>query len=123
MDRRSMKTVLVAVVGVLALQLLLVGGYLATQNPGPLLLNPPSELSEEGLNMVILCGESGEKGGSGILDKMPPNGSLGPWTRGRTNVRSDCTVWYHHTALYNPHAIEECWVGCDYDLFQRWFGL
>jgi len=36
-----MKTVLVAVVGVLALQLLLVGGYLATQNPGPLLLNPP----------------------------------------------------------------------------------
>jgi hypothetical protein len=114
-----MKTLLVGAVGMLALQVLLVGGFLATQDPGPLLLNPPSELSEDGINTVVLCGEGS---GREKLDRMPPDGSLGPWTRGRT-IHGSCDIWYHHTVLYNPHAIEECWVGCDYDLFKRWFEL
>ena len=44
--------------------------------------------------MVMYCGESNVRE---ELDKVPPDGGLGPWTRGRT-IRGDCHIWYHHNA-------------------------
>ena len=44
--------------------------------------------------MVMYCGESNVRE---ELDKVPPDGGLGPWTRGRT-IRGDCDIWYHHNA-------------------------
>ena len=119
----SRKTnMLVGAVGVLALQVLLVGGVLSMDSVDPILLNPDKELSNEGVSMVMLCGESSEATpegrGSKVLEEMPPDGDVGAWSRGRT-VRGNCDIWYHHTILYNPHALEACWIGCDHDYLER----
>ena len=113
---------LVGVVGVLALQVLVIGGLLSMDSLDPLLLNPDKELSEDGVSMVMLCGEASDATpqgrNSGVLEKMPPDGDVGAWTRGRT-LRGNCDIWYHHTIFYNPHANETCWIGCDHDLLER----
>ena len=109
-----MKMLLPGAVGVLALQVLLVGGYFAANSQGPIILHPDSELAESGVTMAMFCGGGS---GSGVLDKVPAGEDLGPWTKGRT-MRGDCDIWYHHSLLYNPHAHESCLVGCDHDLFE-----
>ncbi len=101
-----MKTMLVGAVGLLALQALLVGAYLAVDSQDPFILNPESgSLEEDGLTMVMLCGEGRTPEGrhSEVLEKMPAGGDIGGWSRGRT-VRGDCDIWYHHNMLYNPHG-------------------
>jgi hypothetical protein len=53
-----MKTLLVGALGMLALQVLLVGGYLVVGSQDPIILDPESgSLEEDGLTMVMLCGE------------------------------------------------------------------
>jgi hypothetical protein len=110
-ERRSMKTLLVGAVGVLALQALLVLGYLAVNRQDAIILNPDKgNLNENGIAMVMTCGEGS---GSGVLDKVPPNGEdAGPWTRGRT-VQGDCNIYYYHNTLYHacfhsPPALGPC---------------
>jgi len=73
------------------------------------------------VSMVVLCGQghTPEGRGSEVLSKIPPDGDVGAWTRGRT-VRGSCAVWYHHNLAYNSHAHEACWIGCDHDLLERW---
>jgi len=101
-----MKTLLMGAVGVLVLQALLFLGYLAVygQDPiirqDPITLNPPGGLDLNGVRMVMFCGENSIISGSGrgMLDKVPPDGHLGPWTRGRT-MQGDCTIWYHQSVL------------------------
>jgi hypothetical protein len=115
-----MKMALVGAVGMLAFQVLLVGGYYAAGSTGPLLLRPDSGLQEDGVSMVMLCGEghTPEGRGSKVLEKMPPDGDVGAWSRGRT-VLGRCSIWYHHHILYNPHAHEACLIGCDHDWLER----
>jgi hypothetical protein len=56
--RKNIKTLLVEALGMLALQVVLVGGYLVVDSQDPILLNPESgSLEEDGLTMVMLCGE------------------------------------------------------------------
>jgi hypothetical protein len=122
MERRSMKTMLVGALGMLALQVLLVGSYLVVDSQDPILLNPESgSLEEDGLTMVMLCGEghTPEGRGSEVLSKMPPDGDIGGWSRGRTLRGDSCDIWYHHNIFYNPHAYEECLIGCDHDWLER----
>ena len=106
---------LVGAVGVLALQALLVLGVLSMDSVDPIILNPDEELSNDGVMMAVFCGEYS---GSGVLNGVPPDGESGAWSRGRT-VRGNCDIWYHHNVLYNPHAIEECLIGCDHDWLER----
>ena len=110
-----MKMLLPGAVGVLALQVLLVGGYFTVNSQGPIILHPDSDLAESGVIMAMFCG-----GGSGsrALDKVPAGEDLGPWTKGRT-MRGDCDIWYHLSLLYNSHAHESCLVGCDHDFLER----
>jgi len=83
---------------VLALQALLIVGYLAVSEQDPIILDPDrGGLAETGVVMAAYCGyDSGKE----MLDGIP-DGDLGSWTKGRT-VRGDCTIWYHHGALYRP---------------------
>jgi hypothetical protein len=121
-EGRSMKMLLVGAVGVLALQVVLVGAYLAVDSQDPILLNPESgSLEDDGLTMVMLCGEglTPEGRGSEVLSKMPPDGDIGAWSRGRALRGDSCDIWYHHNVFYNPHAYEECSVGCDHDWLER----
>ena len=115
--------VLVGMIGMLALQALLVGGYLAVDSQDPIILNPESgSLQPDGVRMVMLCGGSSEAKGVAIakrsLEKVPPDGAVGAWTRGRT-LQGDCDIWYHHSLQYNPHSHEACIVGCDNDFLER----
>jgi hypothetical protein len=91
-----MKMVLLGAVGVLALQALLVVGFPAVNRANRIVLNPESPLDLSGIAMVMFCGEgrTPQGRGSGVLEKMPPNGDVGAWSRGRT-VRGDCDIWYH----------------------------
>jgi hypothetical protein len=119
--KKLMLGVLLGVVGVFAFQALFVSLFLAVNDQTPLLLNPDHNLSEDGIAMAMLCSEDGltPKGRhSEILENMPPDGNWGAWSRGRA-VRGNCDIWYHHGPLYNPHAIETCWIGCDHDLLER----
>jgi hypothetical protein len=103
--RKNIKTLLVGALGMLALQVVLVGGYLVVDSQDPILLNPESgSLEEDGLTMVMLCGEGHTPEGrlSEVLSTMPPDGDIGGWTRGST-VWGDCVIWYHHNTFYNPH--------------------
>jgi len=96
--RRVMGGVVLGAVGVVALQALLIIGYLAVGRQDPIVLNPDRHaLEDEGVSMVMFCG----KGGGGVLTKVSPNGGSGPWTRGGT-VRGDCQVWWHHDVWYVP---------------------
>ena len=70
-----MKMLLVGAVGVLALQVLLVGGYLAVGEQDPFILNPDSgSLVDDGVMMAVFYGEGS---GSGMLDRVPPDGRYG----------------------------------------------
>ncbi len=112
---------LVGVVGVLAFQAFLALGLLSAQSYDPIILNPDKELSNNGVSMVMLCGEKGltpQGRGSEVLSSMPPDGDVGAWSRGRT-VRGNCDTWYHHNVLYNPHTHEACLIGCDHDFLER----
>jgi hypothetical protein len=118
-----MKMVLVGAVGVIALQVLLVGAYLAVDSQDPIILNPESgSLQENGVTMLMFCGQNStlDGSGSGVLDNVPPDGDVGAWTKGRT-VQGDCDIWYHHSLLYNPHSNEACLVGCENDWLERRF--
>ncbi len=94
-----MKMLLVGAVGILALQVLLVGAYLAVNAQDPLVLNPDrGGMVENGVMMAAFCGpQSGKR----MLDKISTGGRFDSWTRGRT-VRGKCTIWYHHREGYNP---------------------
>lgn len=108
-------------VGLLAIQTLLVWGCLAAKNQDPFILNPNSgSLEDDGLTMVMFCGEGHTPEGrlSDVLKKMPPDGSLGGWSRGR-EVWGNCDIWWHHNIFHNPHAYEECLLGCEHDIFER----
>ena len=112
---------LVGALGMLALQVVLVGGYLAMSKQDPFILNPDSgSLEPDGITLVMFCGEGHTPQGRGSeeLSKMPPDGDAGAWSRGRT-VRGNCHIWYHHNLAYNPHAHEACLVGCDHDILER----
>ena len=102
-----MKMLLVGAVGILAFQMLVAGGYSLTND---------LSLQENGVAMVMFCGENANLSGSGsgVLDKVPPDGYSGAWTRGRT-LRSDCNVFYHRSLSYNPHSHEECIIGCEHN--------
>jgi hypothetical protein len=120
-ERRSMKTMLVGALVMFALQVVLVGSYLVVDSQDPIILDPESgSLEEDGLTMVMLCGEghTPEGRGSEVLSKMPPDGDIGAWSRGRALQRG-CDIWYHHNILYNPHALETCLIGCDHDWLER----
>jgi len=53
-----MKMLLVGAVGMLVLQVLLVGGHLVASSQDPFILNPNSgSLEEDGITMVMLCWE------------------------------------------------------------------
>ena len=92
-----MKTLRV-VVGVLIIQTLLVGAYLAVYRQDPIIPDPDrGHMVQNGVTMVMFCGAGSYRA---ALDKVPPNGDLGMWTRGRT-VRGDCDIWYHRGALYH----------------------
>ena len=91
---------LVGMLALLAVQVLLVWGYLAVNQQDPIILNPDRNLDDNGVAMVMFCGDGS---GREVLDKVPPDKELGPWTRGRT-IREDCTSWYHHSVLYHRHA-------------------
>jgi len=87
---------LLGAVGVVALQALLVVVFLAVNRAEPLVLNPERPLDLSGVAMVMFCGEgrTPQDRGSGVLEKVPPNGDVGSWSRGRT-VRGECDIWYH----------------------------
>ncbi len=117
----SIRTLLVGALGMLALQVVLVLGYLVVDSQDPFILNPDSgSLEEDGLTMVMFCGDGHTPAGrrSGVLQNMPPDGYIGKWTRGRT-LRGDCDIWYHHNVFYNPLAHESCLIGCDHDWLER----
>ena len=117
-----MKTLLVGALGMLGLQVVLVGGYLAASGQDPFILTPNSgSLQENGVTMVMLCGDNNtisDRPIGEVLDKVPPDGHVDAWTRGRT-LRGNCNVFYHHSLLYNPHSNEACLVGCENDFLAR----
>jgi hypothetical protein len=106
-------------VGVLALQALLVVGYLTAQRDDPILLNPDRGfLDKSGVAMVAYCG----RGGKEMLDKIPSDGNGGPWSKGRTlatttlgqsPARADCAVWYHHPSSWRPCNPGHCGLTFD----------
>ena len=66
---------LVGALGMFALQVLLVGSYLVVDSQDPIILDPESgSLEQDGLTMVMLCGEGYTPEGrlSEVLSKMPP---------------------------------------------------
>jgi hypothetical protein len=92
----------VGVVGVLALQVLLVLGYLAVNEQDPIILNPDrGGTVENGIAMTAYCGP---QSGKEMLGELPANGEWDTWTKGRTVALSEesCTVWYHHRTGYSP---------------------
>jgi len=91
--------------GMLVLQVLLVLAYLALSFNDPFILDPPGGTNPNGIAMVMLCGKgiTPEGRGSGVLNNMPPDGDLGPWSRGRT-VQGDCNVFYHY-GIVNGHIV------------------
>jgi len=96
---QRIKFLLLGAAGMLALQVLLIEGWLAVSEQDPFVLNPNSgSLARDGIMMAVFCGEGS---GSGMLNKIPPNGALGPWSKGKT-LPGSCDVWYHHNIFYNP---------------------
>jgi hypothetical protein len=99
-----MKMLLVGVVGVLVLAPLLSTWYVWIARDNLIILSlDRGALVEDGVMMAMVCGEGS---GKEILDKVPPNGSVGPWTKGGT-VRGDCDIWYHHTERYSRCGTSE----------------
>jgi hypothetical protein len=93
---------LVGAVGVLILQLLLLGSYLYINDQDPIVLNPDrGGMVENGIAMATYCGP---RSGKGTLKSLPANGRWDVWSKGRA-VRlggASCTVWYHHHPGYTP---------------------
>jgi hypothetical protein len=99
-----MRTLLTGAVGALILSALLVSGYLWLARDNLIILSlDRGALVEDGVMMTMVCGKGS---GKEVLDKVPLNGSLGPWTKGRT-VRGDCDIWYHHTPNYRRCGTSE----------------
>jgi hypothetical protein len=93
-----MKMFLMGAVAALLLSALLVSGYLFVSKENRIVLILDSgALVENGVMMTMFCGKGS---GKELLDKVPPDGNVGPWTKGRT-VRGDCDIWYHHTERYS----------------------
>ena len=92
-----MKTALAVIIGGLLVQALLILGYLAGSRQDPILINPDRSYDDSGVAMVMFCGEDV---GNEMLDKVPPDGESGPWTRGRT-LTNGCAIFYHHDAAYH----------------------
>src|SRR5215208_210247 len=103
-----MRMLLVGAVGVIALQVLLVLGYLALNVNNPFILDPDDGVNPHGIAMVMLCGKgmTPEGRGSEVLNNMPPDGDLGPWYRGRTvpTPEGDCNIFYHY-GIVNGHIV------------------
>jgi hypothetical protein len=107
-----MKRLLLGAVGMLALQALLVFGYLTESQYDPIILDPGNKvldpdrkpLDETGVAMVVFCGEGRTPQGRGseVLEKVPPNGERGSWSRRGRTVLDDCDVWYHHQVQNGP---------------------
>jgi hypothetical protein len=101
-EGEHMKMLVVGAVGMLALQVLLVWGYLAVSEEDPIVLDPArGGLVENGFMMTAFCGDSS---GKEMLEELPANGRWDTWSRGRT-VRvsgASCTVWYHHHPGHSP---------------------
>jgi len=85
------------IVGGILVQTLLILGYLAANRQDPIILNPDRKLDENGVGMVMICNDDV---GNEMLDKIPPDGESGPWTRGRT-LTNGCSILYHHSTLYH----------------------
>jgi len=100
-----MKMLLAGALGMLALQVLLVLGYLALNVRDPFILDPTGGVDPNGIAMVMLCGEgmTPEGRGSEVLNNMPPDGDVGPWYRGRT-VEGNCNIFYHY-GIVNGHIV------------------
>jgi hypothetical protein len=74
-----MKMFLAGAVGTLVLSALLVSGYLLLARDNLIILGlDRGALVEDGVMMAMVCGEGS---GREVLDKVPPNGSVGPWTK------------------------------------------
>jgi hypothetical protein len=56
-----MKTLLLGAVGMLVVQVLLAGWYLAVNRQDPIILNPDRGLDENGIAMVMYCGEGSDR--------------------------------------------------------------
>jgi hypothetical protein len=99
-----MKTLLVGAAGAFILSALLVSGYLWLARDNLIILSlDRGALVENGVMMAMVCGDGS---GKELLDKAPPDGNVGPWTKGRT-VRGDCDIWYHHTERYSRCGTSE----------------
>ncbi len=96
-----MRKLLLGALAMLALQVLLILGYLAVNAQDPIILNPDrGAMVHNGVMMAAFCGP---QSGKGMLAKISTDGRFDSWTKGRT-VRSRCTIWYHHHEGYNPCA-------------------
>jgi hypothetical protein len=115
-----MKMLLLGAVGMIALQALLVWGYLALSEQDPIVLNPDrGGMVEKGVVMAAICSEGGS--GKEMLLELPSSGRWDSWTRGQT-VRGNCTVWYHHHPGYSPcehpqYAFDRL---CGDEIFNAW---
>ena len=93
-----MYRILLGAIGALVLSALLVSGYLWLARENLIILSlDRGALVKNGVMLATYCGKGS---GKEMLDKVPPDGSSGPWTKGRT-VRGDCDIWYHHTNRYS----------------------
>jgi hypothetical protein len=93
-----MKMLVVGAMGMLAVQALLVLGYLGTNKQDPIILNPDrGGMVDNGIVMATYCGP---QSGKEMLDDLPANGRWDSWTKGQT-ILGRCTVSYHHPR-YSP---------------------
>ena len=86
----------VGALGMLAVQVLLVVGYLAVSQQDPIILDPNrGGIVENGIAMAAYCGP---QSGKGMLDELPANGEWDTWAKGQTMLLSEssCNIWYHH---------------------------
>ena len=94
----------VGALGMLAVQVLLVVGYLAVSQQDPIILDPNrGGIVENGIEMDAYCGP---QSGKGMLDELPANGEGDTWTKGQTVLLSEssCNILYHHHEGYSPCA-------------------
>jgi hypothetical protein len=95
-----MKMLLLGVVGVLALQALLVVGYLAVSRYDPIVLNPDrGRLDDSGVTMVMFCGRAAHPN-VGVVEcwrRCPPTET---WARGRGEGRCGAIATSGTTSKY-----------------------
>ena len=101
---RLMRRLAVPVGALVLSALLLVSGYLwLTRNNLIIQSLDRGALDKNGVMMATYCGSGS---GNKMLDKIPPDGSSGVWTKGRT-IRGNCDIWYHHTSRYQRCGTSE----------------